>query len=86
MTANIACTVSDVPETENPPEKYWRELGVHNFVKILIIGGLFYYLFRNEISAIVQKWLTDSSWSHGFLIPAFSLYFLNQYKDYTLAI
>lgn len=80
MTANIACTVSEVSETENPPEKYWRELGVHNFVKILIVGGLFYYLFRNEISAIVQKWLTDSSWSHGFLIPGFSLYFIHQNK------
>jgi exosortase len=59
----------------------WLELGVHNYVKMLIIGGLFIYLFRNEIQPIVYRWRTDSSWSHGFLIPLFSLYFINQAKD-----
>jgi exosortase len=41
---------------------------------------LFVYLFYNEIETIVGKWLTDSSWSHGFLIPLFSLYFIDQAK------
>ena len=58
----------------------WRELGGHCYVKILIIGGLFCWLFHNEISSIVGKWVNDPSWSHGFLIPAFSLYFINQHK------
>jgi exosortase len=58
----------------------WRELSVHSYVKIAIIGGLFVYLFYNEIESIVGKWLTDSSWSHGFLIPLFSLYFIDQAK------
>jgi len=58
----------------------WRELGVHNYLKILIIAALFCYLFRNEIEGIVRRWLTDSSWSHGFLIPLFSLYFIKQAK------
>ncbi|MHC4060071.1 MAG: exosortase/archaeosortase family protein [Planctomycetota bacterium] len=57
----------------------WSELGVHGYVKILIIGALFYYLFHNEIGSIVQRW-KDPSWSHGFLIPLFSLYFVNQHK------
>jgi exosortase len=26
-------------------------------------------------------WLTDASWSHGFLIPLFSLYFINRHKS-----
>jgi len=43
---------------------------------MLIIGGLFYYLFRNEIGNIVSQWLNDANWSHGFLIPAISLYFI----------
>jgi len=38
-------------------------------------------LFRNEIEGIVNRWLVDSSWSHGFLIPLFSLYFINQKKE-----
>jgi len=58
----------------------WCELGVHNYVKVLIIGGLFYYVFRNEIGGIVRRWANDPSWSHGFLIPLFSLYFINQHK------
>jgi len=58
----------------------WHELGVHNYVKMLIIAGLFYCLFHNEIDRIVQRWVSDSSWSHGFLIPLFSLYFINQHK------
>jgi len=65
-----------------PPEKHqWRELGVHNYIRILIIGVLFIFLFRNEIEGTVSRWLTDSSWSHGFLIPLFSLYFVNQKRE-----
>ncbi len=63
-----------------PPRTNWRELGVHNYVKILIIGGLFVYLFHKEIGELVHIWLNDRSWSHGFLIPLFSLYFINQHK------
>jgi len=62
-------------------KQQWCELGVHNYVKILIIGALFYCLFRDEIRSIVHRWLTDGSWSHGFLIPLFSLYFINQAKS-----
>ena len=63
----------------------WRALGVHSYVKIAIIAGLFYWLFRDEINSIVHQWLTDASWSHGFLIPLFSLYFINQHKEHILA-
>jgi exosortase len=62
-------------------KRRWRELGVHTYVRALIIGALLYYLFHREIASIVYRWVTDSSWSHGFLIPLFSLYFLNQKKE-----
>jgi len=69
-------------ETIAPLQKrQWRELGVHNYIKILIIGGLLYYLFRIEINQIVGRWLADSSWSHGLLIPFFSLFFINQRRE-----
>lgn len=65
-----------------PSQKHqWLQLGVHSYIKIFIIGSLFCFLFRNEIADIVNRWLIDSSWSHGFLIPLFSLYFLNQKKE-----
>jgi exosortase len=56
----------------------WRELGAHRFVKALILGGLLGFLFRSEIERLVHLWVTDPNWSHGFLIPLFSLYFLHQ--------
>jgi exosortase len=63
-------------------QKYnWSWLGLHNYIKILTIGILFCYLFRVEIRTIINRWLTDGSWSHGFLIPVFSLYFINQRKE-----
>jgi exosortase len=61
-------------------KQQWCQLGLHNYVKILIIGTLFCYLFHNEIDTIVRGWLT-SNWSHGFLIPLFSLYFIHQRKE-----
>jgi exosortase len=61
----------------------WRQLGVHNYVKVGIIGLLFYAVYHVEIDRIVSKW-TDPSWSHGFIIPLFSLYFLHQTRDQIL--
>ena len=67
-------------QTTESPRYRWRELGLHGCIRILIIAGLFWYLFHREINDIVYRWITDSSWSHGFLIPLFSLYFVNQHK------
>jgi hypothetical protein len=58
----------------------WSQLGKHIFVKIIIVAALLMWIFNVEIKSTVNKWITDSSWSHGFLIPLFSLYFLNQRK------
>jgi len=79
MADNIA---SSITEMHNPATPYteWRQLGVHFYIKILIIGALFYSLFHSEITRIVSQW-SDPSWSHGILIPFFSLYFINQAKS-----
>lgn len=69
------------PQKADTSEYSWSRLGVHSYVKIAIIGGLLCWLFNNEVWGIVHTWLTDSSWSHGILIPLFSLYFLNQTKN-----
>jgi len=82
MTENIA---SAETQAQNPvttlSRKKWGEVGVHNYVKMLIVAGLFIYLFGGEIRGMVDRWYTDSNWSHGFLIPFFSLYFINQRKN-----
>jgi exosortase len=64
----------------------WRELELHHYIKIAIIAALLYFLFRNEIGSIVNRWLTDPTWSHGLLIPFFSLFFLNQKRKAILNI
>lgn len=51
-----------------------------------IVAGLLGWLFRGEIERIVGLWLADPSWSHGFLIPLFSLYFVHQRRDRILAL
>lgn len=71
---------------ESAGEKSWLDLGLHAYIKIAIIGFLIWWIFREEVNSIVTRWVTDSSWSHGFLIPLFSLYFLNQKKDELLSI
>ncbi len=58
----------------------WMDVGIHTYIKTAVIASLFISLFNVEIYGIVHRWISDSSWSHGFLIPFFSLYFLNQKK------
>ncbi|MEN8128296.1 MAG: exosortase/archaeosortase family protein [Planctomycetota bacterium] len=74
------------PTNETAQEKSWLDLGVPAFIKIAIVSVLIWWIFREEINGIVRQWLTNPSWSHGFLIPLFSLYFLNQSKDEILTI
>jgi len=72
--------VRGVPPCGNR-NQHWRELGLHTYIKIAILTGLFCFLFRKELPSIVRTWVSDLSWSHGFLIPPFSLYLLDQYKS-----
>lgn len=62
-------------------EARWTDLPVAAYVKIAVIAALFYSFFHQEISGLARMWLTDPSWSHGFLIPLFSLYFIHQKKQ-----
>jgi exosortase len=80
MADNIAVSTTD-PQATEAPKQLWRQLGVHAYIRIAILGSLIYGLFNKEIGGIVNQWITDPGWSHGFLIPLFSLYFLNQSKQ-----
>jgi len=42
-----------------------------------ILAALLGLLFWPELRAIVHTWRHDGNWSHGFLLPVFSLYFLH---------
>ena len=86
MVDNIAPTLAETSDASTPAvrRQQWRELGLHCYVRILIVGGLLWFIFRGETERLVRTWRTDLSWSHGFLIPLFSLYFLNQHRDEVL--
>lgn len=65
----------------------WSSMPVEVYVKIGVVTVLFVMFFYKQIYwTMVHRWITDSSWSHGFLIPLFSLYFLNQKKKEILSI
>lgn len=64
----------------------WSAQGKLFFAKVVVLATLFFLLFWNNIADVVHQWLTDPSWSHGFLIPLFSLYLVNQRKDDILSI
>ncbi len=63
----------------------WRSLGAAVWVKIAVVALLIWWFFRQELNRLVLRWL-DPTWSHGVLIPFFSLYFLNQRKAEILSV
>lgn len=72
--------------TSGQQDTGWASLGVSAYVKIFVIALLLWWFFREEVDRIVYRWVNDPSWSHGFLIPLFSLYFLNQHKGEILQV
>jgi exosortase len=80
--------ITDCSERGNLSEQElkWGGLGVHAYIKIVLLAAAVYSVYHVEIYSIVFKWITDSSWSHGFIIPFFSLYFINQRKKELLEL
>ena len=53
---------------------------------MIILALLLWLLYRNQLYRIVYAWINDPNWSHGFLIPLFSLYFLHQRREKLLRL
>jgi exosortase len=67
------------------PDPRWRDLGRGHWLRIGLVALLFLLLFRYELVRMVTQWRTHPSWSHGFLIPVFSLYFVHQQRHRILS-
>ncbi len=80
-----SCSVPD-PQRSSPAQRSWSELPWHSYVKLAIVAGALCLVFRNELERIVGLWISDASWSHGFLIPLFSLHFINQKRHEILSL
>jgi len=51
-------------------------------VRVAILAGLLVVVYWSSITHhLVHRWLHDGNWSHGFLIPLFSLYFLYMHRE-----
>lgn len=46
-----------------------------------VMGGLIALLYWHVLYMLVRKWLDNPDWSHGFLIPVFSVYYLYMQRD-----
>ena len=84
MQGTSSQTIKQKDSTEE--QAGWLDLGASVYVKIAALAALIWWFYQEEINGIVSKWINDPSWSHGFLIPLFSLYFLHQNKDEILAL
>jgi len=71
---------------QTPGREYrWTDIPAAVWIQIAVLAILFGWFFGQDLWGMVHRWINDSSWSHGFLIPLFSLYFLHQKKDLLLS-
>ena len=61
----------------------WRApISTPAIIQILVVGTLLFFVYWGPIRhTLVGRWLNDGNWSHGWLIPAFSLYFLGTQRE-----
>lgn len=53
--------------------------------KIIVLGVLFVMVNNWQLGALVSKWRHNPDWSHGFLIPLFSIYLLYARREELLS-
>ncbi|MCD4699418.1 MAG: exosortase/archaeosortase family protein [Phycisphaerae bacterium] len=53
-----------------------ESLGRNALIKIAVLGVLLVAVHFKLLDVMVRRWITDSNWTHGFIIPLFSLYLL----------
>jgi len=50
-------------------------------LQVTVVTGLLVVLFWHVLVRLVTKWQSSEDWSHGFIIPLFSLYYLYIRRD-----
>jgi exosortase len=58
-----------------------RAIPAATWIKIAVLGGLLIAVNFWQFRKLVATWRHDPNWSHGFLIPLFSLYLLYARRD-----
>ncbi len=68
--------ISNAAGTTSPDSGRWVPA-----IQVAILGVLIYLVFSSPIQGMIYKWRTDGNWSHGWLVPVFSLYFLGIHRQ-----
>ena len=55
--------------------------GWATIVQVAVLVVLLGIAYRAQINSLMHQWSTDGNWSHGWLVPVFSLYFLFIHRD-----
>lgn len=65
------------------PTRSWGELiQPAARVRLVVVIGLLLLVYWGSIRHhLVARWISDGNWSHGWLIPVFSVYLLNGKRD-----
>ena len=66
---------------ETPHTTFRQAFPPGTCAKGLLLAGLFVWLNFWQLRILVISWIDNPNWSHGFLIPLFSLYFLYSRRD-----
>lgn len=51
------------------------------WVRVAVVGALLVWIFWSPLCNVANRWNTDANWSHGWLVPLFSLYFLHTRRE-----
>lgn len=70
---NASYTSSPLPDQQAKRRAAWIQVGV--------LAALILWLFWHEVHRLFNLWQTQSNWSHGFVVPLFSLYFLYAHRE-----
>jgi len=49
--------------------------------QLAVVSGLMVWLFWHELRRLFHVWTHSGDWSHGLIVPLFSLYFLHLQRD-----
>lgn len=62
---------------EPPAPSLFELLGTSGLAQLALLSGGVLFVWWAQFQRMVHYWIKNPDWSHGFLIPLFSLYFIH---------
>ncbi len=70
---------------ESAAPTFLQSFPLETCARIIILAGVLVWMNFWQLRIMVRTWMDDGNWSHGFLIPLFSVYFLYSRRDELLS-